>query len=163
MSTRVNDVRSILVRDARQVAQADGSATIEAEHVLLALAALEHTEITSLLAEAGLTPLLIQRALDQEWEQGLAVAGVRIDVATLPRPTPDPDRRPRIGESTVQVLKRATACSSALGGGRIGVGHILIGLLDADRSRVARALDAAGVDRVALRTKAFDLLAQGNR
>jgi ATP-dependent Clp protease ATP-binding subunit ClpA len=163
MSTRVNDVRSILVRDARQVAQADGSATIEAEHVLLALAALEHTEITSLLAEAGLTPLLLQRALDQEWEQGLAVAGVRIDVATLPRPTPDPDRRPRIGESTVQVLKRATACSSALGGGRIGVGHILIGLLDADRSRVARALDAAGVDRVALRTKAFDLLAQGNR
>jgi hypothetical protein len=48
-------------------------------------------------------------------------------------------------------------------GGRIGPLRILVGILDADRGRVARALEVAGVDRAALRAKAAEALSQGTR
>jgi ATP-dependent Clp protease ATP-binding subunit ClpA len=157
MSSDAKDVRSVLVRGAREEARLDGSPTIEAEHVLLALAGLEHTETARLLAEAGFTPDGIRAALDREWEQSLAVAGVRIEISHVPRATPEPGRRPRIGESTVRVLKRAMDSVSDLGGGRIGAAHILIGLLDTKLGRVPRAFDLAGVDRAALRDQAVGL------
>jgi 2-methylcitrate dehydratase PrpD len=50
-----------------------------------------------------------------------------------------------------------------VGGTRIGSVRILAGLLDTDHGRVARALQAAGVDRAALRTRATEALAQGAR
>ena len=56
----------------------DGSRTIEAEHVLLALAASRTTPAARMLAEAGLTEDAIRAALDREWEQSLAVAGIAV-------------------------------------------------------------------------------------
>jgi ATP-dependent Clp protease ATP-binding subunit ClpA len=161
MSTTTKDVRAVLVRGARREAQLDGSATIEAEHVLLALAALDGTATARLLAEAGLSRDEIRAALDREWEQSLAVAGITVGVAELPTATPDPGRRPRIGESTVRLLKRAMDTASGFGGGRIGAAHMLVGLLDAKLGRVPRALDLAGIDRAALRARAAEAAEQG--
>ena len=162
MSTSTKDVRAVLVRGARSEAQLDGSATIEAEHVLLALAALGGTTTARLLAEAGLSRDEIRAALDREWEQSLAVAGITVAVAELPTATPDPDRRPRIGESTVRLLKRAADTASGFGGGRIGAAHMLVGVLDAKLGRVPRALDLAGIDRAALRARAAEAAEQGD-
>jgi ATP-dependent Clp protease ATP-binding subunit ClpA len=153
MNTAAKDVRSVLVRGARQEAQSDGSSTIEPEHVLLALVALDGTATARLLAAAGLTRDVVRDALNREWEQSLAVAGVRIDVEQLPSATPDPARKPRIGEPTVKLLKRAMDASSELGGGRISAAHILIGVLDTKLGRVSRTLDLLTVDRAALRAE----------
>jgi hypothetical protein len=49
MSTKVRDVRLVLVRNAGEEALLDGSASIEAEHVLLALAKLPGSTASRLL------------------------------------------------------------------------------------------------------------------
>ncbi|TCC36849.1 Clp protease N-terminal domain-containing protein [Kribbella sindirgiensis] len=155
------DVRAILVRAARAEARRDGSRTIEAEHVLLAVAALEDSAAARLLADAGLTEDAIRAALDREWEQSLAVAGIAVRMGLLPEATPDGDRDPQIGESTKLLLRRGMDASPK--GARFGSMRILFGLLDSERGRVARALQTAGVDRIALRAKAAEALAAGTR
>jgi ATP-dependent Clp protease ATP-binding subunit ClpA len=158
-----SDVRSLLVRSARDEARRDGSRTIEAEHVLLALAALEDTPAAQLLAEAGMTEEAIRAALDREWGQSLAVAGIAVRTGLLPEATPDPQRDPQIGESTKLLLKRAMDAPPKIGTGRIGPMRVLVGILDTDRGRVARAFTAAGIDRAALRARAAEALAAGTR
>ncbi|TCO22094.1 ClpA/ClpB-like protein [Kribbella steppae] len=161
MSSDAKDVRTILVRGAREVARRDGSRTVEAEHVLVALAAMEGNPAARLLADAGLTEDAIRAALDREWEQSLAIAGIAVRVGLLPQATPDHSRDPQIGESVRLLLKRALDADPKVGGTRIGSVRILVGILDTERGRVARALDGAGVDRVALRARAAEALAQG--
>jgi ATP-dependent Clp protease ATP-binding subunit ClpA len=116
-----------------------------------------------LLAAAGLNRDGVRAALDREWEQSLAVAGVRVDAGQLPTATPDPTRSPRIGESTVRLLQRAMDAASGLGGGRITAAHMLIGVLDTKLGTVSRALDIAGVDRAALRGLAVESAQRGER
>ncbi|MEV4260819.1 Clp protease N-terminal domain-containing protein [Kribbella sp. NPDC049584] len=157
------DVRSILVRAARVEARRDGSRTIEAEHVLLALAGEHDTAAAQLLADAGLTEDAIRSALNREWEQSLAVAGIEVRAGSLPQATPEQGRDPQIGESTKLVLHRAMDAAPKPGAGRIGPMRVLVGLLATERGRVARALDVAGVDRAALRARATEALAAGTR
>lgn len=163
MSSDAKDVRTILVRGAREVARRDGSRTIEAEHVLLALAAMENNPAARLLSEAGLTEGGIRAALDREWEHSLAIAGIAVRIGLLPEATPDHSRDPQIGESVRLLLKRALDAEPRVGGTRIGSVRILVGILDSDRSRVARALQTANVDRAALRARAAEALAEGVR
>jgi ATP-dependent Clp protease ATP-binding subunit ClpA len=161
MSSEAKDLRALLVREARDEARRDGSRTIEAEHVLLALAA-GSSPAARMLADAGLTDEAIRAALEREWEHSLSVAGIAVQVDQLPQATPDHGRTPQIGESTKLLLKRAMDAPPKLGGGsRIGSVRVLLGILDSERSRVARALQAAGVDRTALRARAAEALAQG--
>ncbi len=155
------DVRAILVRAARAEARQDGSRTIEAEHVLLALAALEDSPAARLLADAGLTEDAIRAALSREWEQSLAVAGIAVRTGLLPEATPDRARDPQIGESTKLMLRRAMDAPPKMA--RFGSMRILVGLLEADRGRVARTLQSAGVDRAVLHAKATEALAAGTR
>ncbi|MGW1342596.1 Clp protease N-terminal domain-containing protein [Kribbella sp. NPDC002412] len=163
MSSDAKDVRTILVRGAREVARRDGSRTIEAEHVLLALAGMADNPAARLLADAGLTEEAIRAALDREWEHSLAIAGIAVRIGLLPEATPDHSRDPQIGESVRLLLKRALDAEPRVGGTRIGSVRILVGILDSDRNRVARALAIAGVDRAALRARAAEALAEGIR
>jgi ATP-dependent Clp protease ATP-binding subunit ClpA len=158
MSTKLKDVRTILVQHAREEAEMDGSAAIEAEHVLLSLASPIGGDVARLLAEAGLTRDAIRAALDQEWEQSLAVAGVTVAVAELPRATPKRDRHPKFGESARLVLKRAAERAKKLGANRMTAAHVLVGVLDTKLGRVPRMLELAGVDRAALYAKALQLM-----
>jgi ATP-dependent Clp protease ATP-binding subunit ClpA len=156
MTTKVNDVRAVVVHGARAEAVEDGSAAIEAEHVLLALTELSGTTTARLLADAGLTHETTRAALDREWEQSLSTAGVAVAIAELPKATPDRSRNPQIGETTKLLLKRAMATSSATGGGRIGAAHLLVGALDTNLGRIPRALELAGIERDSLRAKAYE-------
>ncbi|TDD18202.1 Clp protease [Kribbella turkmenica] len=163
MSSDAKDVRTILVRGAREMARREGSRTIEAEHVLLAVAATAGDPAARLLADAGLTEDTIRAALDREWEDSLAVAGIAVRAGLLPQATPDHSRDPGIGESVRLLLERALNAEPKAGGTRIGSVRILAGILDAGRGRVARALQAAGVDRAALRARVAEALARGVR
>jgi ATP-dependent Clp protease ATP-binding subunit ClpA len=163
MSSDAKDVRTILVRSAREAARRDGSRTVEAEHVLLALAAMEGNPAARLLADAGLTADAIRAALDREWEQSLAIAGIAVRIGLLPQASMDHSRDPQIGESVRLLLKRAMDAHPKAAGTRIGSVRILAGILDTERGRVARALQTAGVDRAALRARAAEALDQGTR
>ncbi|WP_112242817.1 Clp protease N-terminal domain-containing protein [Kribbella monticola] len=158
MTTKLKDVRTLLVQNAREEAEMDGSAMIEAEHVLLSLASPIGGDAARLLAEAGLTRDAIRAALDQEWEQSLAVAGVTVTVAELPRATSERGRNPKFGESAKLVLKRAAERAKRLGASRMSPAHVLVGVLDTKLGRVPRTLELAGVDRTALYAKAIQLI-----
>ena len=70
------DARVAVVGAAREEALALGSASIEAEHLLLALAGDEDTATGRLLADAGLDREGVLEALDRESERSLAAVGV---------------------------------------------------------------------------------------
>ncbi len=163
MSSDAKDVRTILVRGAREVARRDGARTVEAEHVLVALAAMEGNPAARLLADAGLTEDAIRAALDREWEQSLAIAGIAVRIGLLPQATPDHSHDPHIGESVRLLLKRALDAQPKVSGTRVSSVRILIGILDTDRGRVARAMEGAGIGRAALRARAIEALAEGAR
>jgi ATP-dependent Clp protease ATP-binding subunit ClpA len=150
------DVRRVVVRAAEEEALARRSATVEAEHLLLALAADTSDATGRLLAEAGLDHDGLSEALDREEEQSLAAIGVAVGeyltTSTAPR------RRPRFATSGKQALQRTLTVAVARKDRSIGSAHLLVGLLRADLGTVPRALAAAEVDRVALLGRAERLL-----
>ncbi len=153
MVTRFADYARAIVRDAEEEARAAGSPSLEAEHLLLALAAARGSDAGQVLASAGLDHTAIQAALDQEMRQSLRVAGVDLPPGGLPRASRDPGRRVRLGASSKLVLERAA--KAAAGQRQMRPGHLLLGVLGAQAGTVPRALALTGVDQadLALRTR----------
>jgi ATP-dependent Clp protease ATP-binding subunit ClpA len=145
-----SSIRTI-VELARAEARTAGSSTIEAEHVLLALASQRGTAARGLLASVGLDHEAIDAALLREFEQSLAAAGISVSAASLPPPRRDPRRPVHIGASTKLVLHRAI---KAAGGRRLEPEHVLVGIVDAQVGTVSRALAVAGIDRAELAARA---------
>ena len=110
------DTRSAVVEAAREEAQALGSATIEAEHLLLALAGDEDSATGRLLADAGLARDGLLAALERESERSLAAVGVDIrDYAPSSAPT-NPRLRPRlVRERDPRRLRVAAPASDSSG------------------------------------------------
>jgi ATP-dependent Clp protease ATP-binding subunit ClpA len=131
------------VVEARQ----DGSATVEAQHLLLAMAADPAGTPGRILAAAGLDHAATRAALDGEFERSLGTVGVSPATFGIPPATPDPDRMPHPGATIQLALERAIRS-----GGRREAqpAHLLLGILQADVGTVPRALALAGVDRTAL-------------
>ncbi|MFC7589827.1 Clp protease N-terminal domain-containing protein [Nonomuraea antimicrobica] len=131
-------------------ARADGSAAVEAHHLLLGIAAHGDTAARTALATAGLDRAALRAALDREFEHSLNAVGVSPGALSLPSPAPDPDRRPGMGASVRLALERGFA--------RVGrkrdlrPAHVLLGVLEAEVGTVPRALALAGVDRAELMT-----------
>jgi len=146
------------VKSARQVAEEAGrtanglgSPTVEAEHVLLAVA---RTDVAArhLLAEAGLEEEGLLDALEAEERISLAAIGLSsADVETRFSPW---CTAPRWSTSGKRVMEGALRVAAARGDNRIVPAHILVSALSATRGTVPRALDAAGVDRAALAERA---------
>ena len=154
----VKDARRVVIHASQVEAQAFSSPTIEAEHLLLALAADEATPAGRLLAENGLDHAGVCAALERETERSLAAVGVGIGEYVLPERPTAPRRSPRFAASSKRVLERAVKVAAARRDGYVGSAHLLIGILRADLGTVPRALAAADVDRVALLTRAERLL-----
>jgi D-alanyl-D-alanine carboxypeptidase len=148
MSETSRYVKGILER-GRDEARQDGSAAVEAEHLLLAIASHRGTTAPPALAAAGLDRDAIRAALDREFAASLRVAGVELSGFALAPATADPHRSPELGTSAKLVLERAVR-SAGRGPGRIGPAHMLLGVLDAEVGTVPRALALAGVDRAEL-------------
>jgi ATP-dependent Clp protease ATP-binding subunit ClpA len=145
MTTFSRYLRGILDRAGRE-ARADRSTAIEAQHVLLAIAARPETPPGQVLASAGLDHRAVREALDREFEHSLNAAGVSRAGVELPPPSDDPGRVTQLGASVRLAMERGVA----------GVprdpqpAHLLLGILQAQVGTVPRALALAGVDRAGL-------------
>jgi ATP-dependent Clp protease ATP-binding subunit ClpA len=140
------------VAAAREIASELESPTLEAEHLLLALARQPATTAHDLLVEAGLDYDQLRAALDAEFEGTLAAVGITLSDFDLSA-TASRTRIPRWGASAKLVLERSVKIADGRRDRRITPGHILLGILRAVAGTVPRALDRAGVDRAELSSR----------
>jgi ATP-dependent Clp protease ATP-binding subunit ClpA len=137
-----------LVDTAVTVAHDLGAQTVEAEHLLLAAAQRRDT-VAQVLHDEGLDYPGVMRALAAETERSLASVGVTGDA---PYFSPFPGR-PRFGTSAKVALERALKVALSTGDKDIGTRTMIVGILRAQLGTVPRALECAGVDRIALMTR----------
>jgi ATP-dependent Clp protease ATP-binding subunit ClpA len=139
----------IIVR-AEHEAREDGSATIDARHLLLAIAGEREASTQRILASVGVDYRALRDALDREFEHSLSVVGVSVAAVDLPRPSGGP-AHPRMGASAKLVLERSFAAVARKKDLRPA--HLLLGILRAQAGTVPRALALAGVDRDGLKAR----------
>ncbi|MFI0243139.1 Clp protease N-terminal domain-containing protein [Streptomyces sp. NPDC016845] len=132
---------------AEAEAKQDSSATIDAHHLLLAVAAQDGTDAQRALHAAGLGYETLKNALHREFAHSLAAAGVSLDDFDLPRATQEPTRHPRLGASSKLAIERMATEHPKKD---LRSGHLLLGVLQAEVGTVPRALTLAGVDRAEL-------------
>ncbi len=130
-----------VVRQAEEEARDLGSRTIEAEHLLLALAA-GPSPVAGLMAEHGLGHDAVVVALQREEERSLSAVGVSADAYGAPAALRVAGRV-RFGTSAKRALERTLQEALALGSKRLDAAHILLGVLAADHGTVPRALRMA--------------------
>ncbi len=139
----------LVVSAAEAEARELGSPTIDAEHILLALAGLDRTTtVGGVLAEVGLGRDDLVAALDAERERSLAAVG--ISIGDFDVPPPRPTTKPRMAAGAKSALEHALRISLVRADKRIESGHILLALLRAEAGTVPRALREAGIDRTEL-------------
>ncbi|WP_316528433.1 Clp protease N-terminal domain-containing protein [Kitasatospora brasiliensis] len=138
-------LHAVLVR-ATHEAHEDGSATTDAHHLLLSLAADQGSTAQRVLAAAGLDRAAVRAALDREFEHSLSVVGVSAAAYDLPRPSRG-DRQPKLGASARLALERSFATARKKD---LRSSHLLLGVLEAQVGTVPRALALAGIDRAEL-------------
>jgi len=132
-----------LLEQAGREAREDGSATIEAQHLLLAMASQSETEPGPWLRAVGLDHRALRAALDQEFEHGLRAAGVSLEASQRPRATGASPPPGALGSSVQQALERGLQGLETTPRPR----HLLLGILLAELGSVPRALTLAGFDR----------------
>ncbi len=139
------DARAI-VGQAENEARGAGARSIEAEHLLLALA----RGGPPALAAAGLDHEALLAALEAEEAASLGAVGIDAHAFALPAPAPTVGRL-RFGSSARAALERAVRAATRQRDGRLEARHVLLGVLAADGGKVPRTLELAGVDRDRLR------------
>ncbi len=144
----VKDAREIAA-DAEGIARRLSSSTIEAEHLLLALAERPRTTAYEALSAAGLEQEALREALDDEYERSLAAVGVSLAAFDL-APVAHATSKPRWAASAKLALERSLKVAAGREDRRIEPAHILLGVLGAPLGTVPRALDGAGIDRIEL-------------
>jgi ATP-dependent Clp protease ATP-binding subunit ClpA len=137
-----------IIEQAGHHASKDGSATIEAQHLLLAIAAQQGTSAHQALTSLGLDQQAVREALDREFEHSLRAAGVSLAAFDLPQPTSDPERSGRVGASAKLALERGVAAAARKQD--LQPAHLLLGILEARVGTVPHALALAGIDRADL-------------
>jgi len=137
-----------LLEHAGKEAERDRCSTIEAQHLLLAMASPSATETSEFLGSLGLDQEALRAALALELGHALGAAGLSVDAAELPLAQSPP--RPARGLSARAL---GTSVQHALERG-LGTlrdtprpAHLLLGILQADVGTVPRALALAGFDR----------------
>jgi len=140
-----------ILDQAGNEARLDASMTVEAQHLLLAMAADRHSAAGQVLVSAGLDRDAIREALDRELQHSLSAAGVAGSAFGVPPASPDPRRTPHPGNSVRLALERGVASRARQD---MNSTHLLLGILKADLGTVPRALALAGVDRAELTARA---------
>ena len=145
------ETATLVVRQFVIEAKQDAAKFIEAEHMLLTLAANEESDAFRLLNESGLTYRQITSALRDERKRSLAFAGVE-PLDEKQTAATELDSPLTLGTSAKVAIKRAMIAS------RDGRPHrpriqgtdLLIGILQAELGTVPRTLAIAGVNRAEL-------------
>jgi Clp amino terminal domain, pathogenicity island component len=139
------DARNV-VHDGWKEAQAEGAATVEAEHLLLALTLKPEVQ------KLGLDHDEIVEALAREEERSLAAVGINRGDYDAPVSHRLADN-PKLGASAKLAIQRALTVTTKRGQRRITIANLLLGLLGAEHGRVPRALQLAGIDPHDLRAR----------
>jgi ATP-dependent Clp protease ATP-binding subunit ClpA len=137
-----------VIERGKDEAQQDGSAAVEAQHLLLAMAAGADNPARRILVSAGLDHQALRGALDKEFEHSLAAAGVTATAFGLPAPSGAAERPSRLGASTRQALVRAMDAANRKK--NLEAAHLLLGILGAQAGTVPRALALADVSQADL-------------
>ncbi|MBO3752899.1 hypothetical protein J5X84_43200 [Streptosporangiaceae bacterium NEAU-GS5] len=137
-----------IIDQAADEARKEGSTTVEAHHLLVAIATEAEPTTAGPLSEAGLGRREIRDALEREFEHSLAAVGVVPAHFGLPPATCAPERPSTMGASAKLALERGLA--SAARKKDLRPAHLLLGILRAEVGTVPRALALAGIDRAAL-------------
>src|SRR3954463_3274046 len=130
--------------EATSVAAGLGSSSVEAEHLLIAIAS-GNSKAAYALRDAALEPADLRDALVRDFERVLGTVGIDasgVDLNANCRRT-----KPSWGTSAKLSLERAVKEAKRRGDKKIGCEHILRGLLAADHGTVPRMLAAEGIDR----------------
>ncbi|MFI5979053.1 Clp protease N-terminal domain-containing protein [Streptomyces sp. NPDC051452] len=138
-------LHAVIVR-AMNEAQDEGSATIDAHHLLLSLAADQGSTAQQVLASVGLDRAAVRGALDREFEHSLSMVGVSPAAYDLPRPS-HASQQPKMGASARLALERSFASARKKD---LQSAHLLLGVLQAQIGTVPRALALAGIDQAEL-------------
>ena len=162
---RLNGSLRQVVSRALDLARSRGSNTVEAEHLLLALAADRRSFAAQLLDSVGLDQDSIDEALRDERTRSLAAAGVAPVAEAALTSTPR-TQRPTLGASArdafvrshrvIQSRRDREPRGSAVRRPRDNRHHraddtdLLLGILRAELGTVPRALAIAGIDRAGL-------------
>ncbi|MEV6977792.1 Clp protease N-terminal domain-containing protein [Kitasatospora sp. NPDC093806] len=147
-------LHAVIVR-ATDEARDDGSATIDAHHLLLSLAADQGSTARQVLASVGLDRAGVREALDREFEHSLSMVGVSPAAYDLPRPS-HVSHQPKMGASARLALERSFASAPKKD---LRSAHLLLGILQAQVGTVPRALALAGIDQAELTDRARRTLA----
>ncbi|WP_327328033.1 Clp protease [Streptomyces sp. NBC_01210] len=139
-------LHAVIVRASHE-AREDGSAVVEAHHLLLSIAAEQEAVTHQVLTSAGLDHGGVRDALDREFEHSLRTVGVSPAVYDLPSPS-RASEPPTMGASAKLALERSF--SSVARKKELRPAHVLLGILQAQVGTVPRALALAGVDQAAL-------------
>jgi D-alanyl-D-alanine carboxypeptidase len=138
-------LHAVIVR-AMDEAQNDGSATIDAHHLLLSLAADQGSTAQQVLASVGLDRAAVRAALDREFEHSLSMVGVSPAAYDLPWPS-RASQQPKMGASARLALERSFSSARKKD---LRSAHLLLGILQAQIGTVPRALALAGIDQAEL-------------
>jgi ATP-dependent Clp protease ATP-binding subunit ClpA len=132
-------------------AKRDRAEFIEAEHMLLALAADREGDAAKVLKESGLDHGKLASALQEEHRRTLAFAGMSAPSKELVEATAL-ESSLTFGTSAKTALRRALMASRGdhRRRPRLRGTDLLVGILQAELGTVPRALAIAGVDRAAL-------------
>lgn len=149
-----------IIMRAEEEAREDRSATIEAQHLLMAIAAEQEPTTQQTLASAGLDHRSVRDALDREFEHSLSTVGVSRAAYDLPRPSKAPGH-PKMGASAKLALERGM--SSIARKQDPQPAHLLLGILQAKAGTVPRALALAGVDQAELAARVRHTLTDSRR
>jgi D-alanyl-D-alanine carboxypeptidase len=138
------DARNVVKRSREEAARLR-SPTVDAEHLLLALAAPASGAPATVLAEAGLDRERLVEAFDAEFESSLDAVGLPA-AELLEQAPPSGWRSPRWGQSAKLALARSVKEAEARRDRRLRPAHILLAVLRAEAGRVPRALQGTGVE-----------------
>ena len=144
----VADSRKV-VEGAREIASRLESPTVEAEHLLMAVAQQPRTAAHDVLVGVGLDYDELRDALDADFAGSLAAVGITLSAFDLAASAAI-SRTPRWGTSAKLALQRSAKIADAQRDRRLTPAHILLGVLRAPTGTVPRALDRVGVDRAQL-------------
>lgn len=131
------------VKAARAIAVADHAPTVEAEHLLLALATKDRG-IAEVMQQLGLSEPRVRDALDIEFTDALAAVGVIITAP--PTRSRRGDSSPAFGQSAKLALERTLKSALNRNDKQLDDRHILLALAGAEAGvvpRVLRSLDVS--------------------
>jgi ATP-dependent Clp protease ATP-binding subunit ClpA len=141
-----------LARQFESEAKRVGAKYVEAEHMLLALAADPAGGAARAMIESGLDHDRLEKALQEERRRTLAFAGMSAPSRELVAATVL-ESPVTFGTSAKSALRRGLIATREARRGRrprIRDTELLVGILQAELGTVPRALAIAGIDRAAL-------------